>query len=139
MRRTCPKCVAPFYSLRSKGVHLRYAYTDGLLTVFTDARGQTWRYTYDDEGCLTAILAPKGHPAVRLRYNDAARVVEQLVSATARRTFAYDDAAHVHVLTDANGHTTAYEYNLSRVRQELSSCTLQKGGQGQNPARSSSG
>ena len=114
MRRTCPKCVAPFYSLRSKGIHLRYAYTDGLLTAFTDARGQTWRYTYDDEGCLTAILALKGHPAVRLRYNDATRV---------------------HVLTDANGHTTAYEYDLSRVRRGLSSCTLQKGGQGQNPAR----
>jgi YD repeat-containing protein len=98
-------------------VHLRYAYTDGLLTSFTDARGQTWSYTYNPEGWLTSIVTPKGHPSLRLRYGedreeeDFGRVVEQIEGAVAARTFSYDDAAHTRTILDANGNRTTHRYD----------------------------
>ncbi|MGC9083918.1 MAG: DUF6531 domain-containing protein, partial [Anaerolineae bacterium] len=100
-----------------EGIRLQYAYTNGLLTAFTDARGQTWRYTYNAFGWLTAILSPKGHPILRLRYGESredptfGRVVEQIEGATARRTFAYDDFARRRTITDAYGRTTVHQYD----------------------------
>ena len=112
-----------------EGVRLRYAYTDGLLTAFTDARGQTWRYTYNSQGWLTAILSPKGHPILRLRYEenpeatDYGRVIEQIEGATARRTFSYDDPSHTRTVRDAYGHPTVHQYDenyrLTRVTDPL--------------------
>jgi len=94
-----------------EGVRLRYAYTDGLLTAFTDARGQTWQYAYDAAGRLTEIRAPKGHPALRMRYDDQGRVIELIEGATARRTFAYDNPAHLRRVADAYGRVTVHQYD----------------------------
>jgi YD repeat-containing protein len=100
-----------------EGVRLQYAYTDGLLTAFTDARGQTWHYTYNSQGWLTAIISPKGHPILQLRYGENpdapeyGRVIEQIEGATARRTFSYDDPSHTRTVRDAYGHPTVHQYD----------------------------
>ncbi|MBO9362478.1 MAG: RHS repeat protein [Thermoflexus sp.] len=76
-----------------EGARLQYAYTDGLLTAFTDARGRTWQYTYNSQGWLVALLGPRGHPIPRLRYRenpDASnygRAIGQIEGATARYAF----------------------------------------------------
>ena len=100
-----------------EGVRLQYAYTDGLLTAFTDARGQTWHYTYNSQGWLTAIISPKGRPILQLRYGENpdapeyGRVIEQIEGATARRTFSYDDPSHTRTVRDAYGHPTVHQYD----------------------------
>ncbi|MGY6276992.1 RHS repeat-associated core domain-containing protein [Methylomonas sp. MgM2] len=60
------------------------------VTTHTDGRGNQWQYSYNSDGQITKIVAPDG----------------------AATTYAYDPATlNMASMTDANGHTTQYEYD----------------------------
>lgn len=94
-----------------EGVVLRYGYDRGLLTSFTDTRGQTWRYTYDEGDRLASVVTPRGHPSLRLRYGKGGRVVEQIQGATSSQSITYDMTGDTRTLTDAEGHRVIHRYD----------------------------
>lgn len=94
-----------------EGRHLGFAYTDELLTAITDGEGNTTQYQYDGSTHLAAVTTPKGHPSLRMTYDEVGRVIEQIEGATAKTTFAYDDATHTTTMTDALDNVTTHVYD----------------------------
>lgn len=81
------------------------------VTRYTDARGESWLFTRDDDGLLTRLIDPAGH-ATLYRYDDAGNLVEE-----------EDPAGHVRAtewlahralpasITDADGGVTRLAYD----------------------------
>ncbi|GAB4206675.1 MAG: hypothetical protein OHK0022_34000 [Roseiflexaceae bacterium] len=88
-----------------------YGYTDGNLTSVTDPRGNTTRYVYNEQQQLTQVITPKGHPALRLSYDDQHRVSEQIIGETELHRFSYSNDGSQTTLTDAKGHQTVHVYD----------------------------
>jgi len=93
-----------------ENIHLQYRYIDGLLTTFIDANGNPWGYEYEG-GRLSAITTPKGHPSLRLTYDELGRVKEQIIGATEHYTFTYDHDARTTAITDAYGSERVHVYD----------------------------
>ena len=91
-------------------VHLHYAYTDGALTGFTDARNKTWQYAYTD-GRLTTVTTPEGHPSLRMVYDDLGRATQQIVGEATRDRFVYDAGNRTTTIIDAYGNQTVHVYD----------------------------
>jgi RHS repeat-associated protein len=94
-----------------EGVVLKYEYNDdGLLTAFVNGRGNRTEYKYDSNKQMTEVKTPKGHPAVRVRYNsDTYRVTEQIVGETEKYTFDFDDKTTT--VTNAYGNKNVHHYD----------------------------
>ena len=93
-----------------EGIHLQYGYLNGQLTSFTDGRGETWQYVYED-GRMVSIITPEGHPTLRLTYDDLGRVIEQIEGATARYTLTYSDDNRTTTITDIYGNQVVHVYD----------------------------
>lgn len=93
----------------SEGLNLQYRYENGHLRFFIDSEGNQTEYHYDSEGRLVAVITPKGHPGLRMTYNEMGQVIDQTVGSSALYTFAYDD--DVTTITDPNGRATIHVYD----------------------------
>lgn len=95
-----------------ESVALRYEYSGGLLTGFVDGNGHRTEYIYADNGQLTDIITPKGHPAVRVAYDaDDARVLTETVGETVHHIFTYEDDSNTVLITDAYGAESIHRYD----------------------------
>ncbi|MBM4432270.1 MAG: RHS repeat protein, partial [Chloroflexi bacterium] len=81
------------------GRSVRYDYTDGNLTSYSDALSNTWYYEYDEENRLSAIYSPNS-------------------PGTAIITNVYDDLNQVEAQTDGLGNTTFFAFSGFRNTEE---------------------
>lgn len=94
-----------------EGKTLRYTYQDGDLVAYTDARGNTTRYRYSDKHQLIEVLTAKGHPKLRLEYDDQGRVARQIIGRAESYTLTYSDDGSLTTMVDSLGHATYHSYD----------------------------
>ena len=94
-----------------EGRSLKYTYENGDLATFTDGNNGVTQYEYNAKHQLTAIITPKGHASLRMKYDDQGRVSEQIVGATETYNLAYSDDGSLTTTTDANGYQTKHYYD----------------------------
>jgi RHS repeat-associated protein len=82
--------------------HVRFEYTDGLLTEVEDARGNEWQYRYEAEGRLAQVVDPHEVVTVHNEYGAGGRVVAQRDGVGAEMTFAWDADKQEARSTDAD-------------------------------------
>jgi YD repeat-containing protein len=99
---------------------VQYAYTGGLLTTVTDARGNDTTYTYDAGERLESITDQNGHVLVTNTYDGDGRVVEQVDARDNTSTFSWDAGTQVATFTDARGNewTDYYSNNVLIARED---------------------
>ncbi|MGX5804292.1 RHS repeat-associated core domain-containing protein [Bradyrhizobium sp. Arg314] len=80
---------------------------------YTDAAGQTWRYTYNAAGQMTSSVDPLGHTTT-YHYDASANLtsVTNANNATAA-TYTYDGFDRVRTYTDSEGWTATYNYDAA--------------------------
>lgn len=111
-----------------------YGYTGSLLTSVTDARGNTWRYTYNASALLTKETDPDGNVRLIASYDpNSGRVTavsKQGSSQHTDDTFTWDSATQTAtrwVLTDVDGALTPEPYVDHYSQNVLLSQTLPSG------------
>jgi RHS repeat-associated protein len=71
------------------GQHLKYSYTNGLLTSATDLAGHTTEYGYDSAGNMTSATNARGNKFLQTEYEANGRVKKQTTAGGASFEFAY--------------------------------------------------
>src|SRR5262249_21731211 len=71
------------------GQHLKYAYTEGLLSKATNAAGDATEYAYDAAGEMTSITDPRGIEYLKTSYEASGRVEKQIAADGAAFEFSY--------------------------------------------------
>ncbi|GAA1858059.1 polymorphic toxin-type HINT domain-containing protein [Myceligenerans crystallogenes] len=82
---------------------VQFWYENDLLTTARDARGELWRYGYDDAGRLATVTDPDKRVTLRNTYGDDDRVVSQRDGAGAEMTFDWYPARQEARTVDADG------------------------------------
>lgn len=83
-------------------------------TTITNALGQTWSYTYDSAGRLSAVSAPTVNgitPATTYQYDGNGNLVRVVGADGGITTTTYDSRGNRLSVEDATGHTVSYTYN----------------------------
>jgi len=108
-----------------EGKHFTFSYQGARLSSFTDGRGKTWTYEYEErqigilldtagqpyqavDNLLTAVRQPSGEYKNRQTYDAQGRVLEQWVGEREHRTFAYSANEKVTTITDAYQQSKIY-------------------------------
>ena len=101
------------------GRSIAYGYTDGLLTSYTDPRGKTWTYTYDDGDRLETIVDPLNHTQIDTVYGTDGRVSTQTDALAKTTTFAWDPETETATVTDANGSVWTDDYDSGLLASQI--------------------
>jgi RHS repeat-associated protein len=87
-----------------------YAVTDGLITQWTDADGNTATYGYDDFNNLISATNPLG-AITQYGYDSAGNQIELIAPSGASTQYAYDAAGRVTTVTRPDGAVLSYQYS----------------------------
>ncbi|MGX5805916.1 RHS repeat-associated core domain-containing protein [Bradyrhizobium sp. Arg314] len=80
---------------------------------YTDAAGQTWRYTYNAAGQMTSSVDPVGHTTT-YHYDSSANLTSITnANNTTAATYTYDGFDRVRTYTDSEGWTATYDYDAA--------------------------
>ena len=83
------------------------------ITTKIDGRGNAWRYTYDNHGYLTQVVAPDG-ATTRYTYDPGTlRVATETDANNHTTSYQYDSQGNVIRKTDAAGNVTTFTYEPS--------------------------
>ena len=115
-----------------------YAYTNGYLTGFTDARGNTTQYEYDAGNRLARTVTPEGRTAFETTYDTDGNVTEQSIGTGfsvgfdrtndvttmtyplgLTRTHTHDGDQRLIEATDADGNAATFDYDASGNRSSI--------------------